>query len=97
MRATAVRTVFARCLPWASIRLTASWSSYPVPKRSDVHDRRAHVWDVPTQVAWPCATQNVLDESDTRTLIRNGCIAVGEGGAIGLFQDAGSPSHPTTR
>jgi glutamate dehydrogenase (NADP+) len=30
-------------------------------------------------VALPCATQNELEEDDAGTLIKNGCIAVGEG------------------
>jgi glutamate dehydrogenase (NADP+) len=59
------------------------------------------VWDVPAQVALPCATQNELDERDARALIRSGCIAVGEGAnmpctpeAIALFQDAGVAFAP---
>lgn len=37
------------------------------------------VWDVPVDVALPCATQNELDEDAARTLIRNGVKAVAEG------------------
>ena len=36
-------------------------------------------WDVPCQVALPCATQNELGEFDAQNLIKNGCICVGEG------------------
>jgi glutamate dehydrogenase (NADP+) len=53
------------------------------------------VWDVPCEVALPSATQNELDEDDALTLVRNGCIAVGEGanmpttpGAVRILQDA---------
>jgi len=37
------------------------------------------VWNVPCEIALPCATQNELDENDAKTLIANGCITVGEG------------------
>lgn len=37
------------------------------------------VWEVPCDVALPCATQNELTESDAKTLIANGVIAVAEG------------------
>ena len=54
------------------------------------------VWDVPCDVAMPSATQNELTGKDARTLIKNGCIAVGEGAnmpctpeAVRLFQEAG--------
>ena len=36
-------------------------------------------WDVPCQVALPCATQNELRELDAQNLVKNGCICVGEG------------------
>jgi glutamate dehydrogenase (NADP+) len=36
-------------------------------------------WNVPCDVALPCATQNELLEPDARALIANGCIAVAEG------------------
>jgi len=37
------------------------------------------IWGVPCDVALPCATQNELDENDAKLLVKNGCIAVGEG------------------
>ncbi|MCP4456318.1 MAG: NADP-specific glutamate dehydrogenase, partial [Planctomycetes bacterium] len=37
------------------------------------------IWGVACDVALPCATQNELDENSARTLIENGCVAVGEG------------------
>jgi glutamate dehydrogenase (NADP+) len=36
-------------------------------------------WNVPCDVALPCATQNELLGADAEMLIRNGCIAVSEG------------------
>ena len=53
------------------------------------------IWDVPCDVALPCATQNELDEDAAKTLIANGVQAVAEGanmpttpGGIQLFRDA---------
>ena len=37
------------------------------------------IWSVKCNIALPCATQNELDEDDAKILVRNGCIAVGEG------------------
>lgn len=54
------------------------------------------VWDVPVDVALPCATQNELLEDDAKALLRNGVVAVAEGAnmptspeAVALLQDAG--------
>lgn len=38
-----------------------------------------NIWDVPCDVALPCATQNELNGNDAARLLRNGCIAVAEG------------------
>lgn len=37
------------------------------------------VWDVPCDIALPCATQNELDAAAAATLARNGCRIVAEG------------------
>jgi glutamate dehydrogenase (NADP+) len=54
------------------------------------------VWDVPVDVALPCATQNELSGDDAKTLLSNGVLAVAEGAnmptapdAVALLQDAG--------
>lgn len=54
------------------------------------------VWDVPTDVALPCATQNELHAADARTLLAGGVLAVAEGAnmptspeAVALLQGAG--------
>ncbi|MFP5505139.1 MAG: NADP-specific glutamate dehydrogenase [Gammaproteobacteria bacterium] len=59
------------------------------------------IWSLPCQVALPCATQNELDEASARTLVANGCIAVGEGanmpttpGGVRVFLDAGVAYAP---
>lgn len=54
------------------------------------------VWDVPGDLAFPCATQNELNEAHARTLLNNGVRVVAEGAnmpttpeAVTLFQQAG--------
>ncbi len=37
------------------------------------------IWNVPCDIALPCATQNELDLDDAKALVKNGCIAVAEG------------------
>lgn len=51
------------------------------------------IWDIKCDIALPCATENELDENAAKTLVENGCIAVGEGanmpctpGAAEVFQ-----------
>ncbi|MGA8853663.1 MAG: NADP-specific glutamate dehydrogenase [Christiangramia sp.] len=36
-------------------------------------------WGIKCDIALPCATQNELQEEDAKTLVKNGCICVGEG------------------
>jgi len=36
-------------------------------------------WGIKCDIAFPSATQNEIDENDAKTLVKNGCIAVGEG------------------
>ena len=62
---------------------------------SEYHEGRG-VWNIPCDIALPCATQNELDENDARELIKNGCTAVGEGanmpstlGAVEVFLESG--------
>jgi glutamate dehydrogenase (NADP+) len=38
-----------------------------------------NIWDVPCDVAFPSATQNEINGKDAKKLVKNGCIAVGEG------------------
>ncbi|WP_297443881.1 NADP-specific glutamate dehydrogenase [Sulfurimonas sp.] len=37
------------------------------------------VWNIPCYAAFPCATQNELNELDAQNLITNGCVSVTEG------------------
>ena len=36
-------------------------------------------WDIKCDIAFPSATQNEIDEEDAKVLVKNGCLAIGEG------------------
>ncbi|MFD1860523.1 NADP-specific glutamate dehydrogenase [Aeromicrobium camelliae] len=46
------------------------------------------VWDVPCEIALPCATQNELDGSSAKVLVQNGCRIVAEGANMPCTPDA---------
>ena len=53
-------------------------------------------WSIKTDLVFPCATQNEIDEVDAKNLIKNGCIAIAEGAnmpstkeAVEAFREAG--------
>ena len=48
-------------------------------KVEDYPDGSHYVWSIPTYAAFPCATQNELNEKDAKNLIKNGCAIVTEG------------------
>lgn len=54
------------------------------------------IWNVPVDIALPCATQNELNGDDAKTLVKNKCICVSEGAnmpstpeAVDVFINAG--------
>ncbi|EPR57668.1 NADP-specific glutamate dehydrogenase [Toxoplasma gondii TgCatPRC2] len=51
-----------------------------------VPDKRA--WEVPCDIAFPCATQNEISEEDAQLLIDNGCRIVAEGANMPTTRDA---------
>ena len=59
------------------------------------------IWSIKADLAFPCATQNEINEEDAKTLVANGVIAVTEGAnmpstleAIEVFQKAGVSFGP---
>ncbi|MDY6820167.1 MAG: NADP-specific glutamate dehydrogenase [Deferribacterota bacterium] len=40
---------------------------------------KGNIWDIPCDLALPCATENELNGKDAAKLVKNGCIAVAEG------------------
>ncbi|MCK4909502.1 MAG: glutamate dehydrogenase, partial [Planctomycetes bacterium] len=45
-------------------------------------------WSIKCDVALPCATQNELNESEAKTLVKNGCICVSEGANMPSTREA---------
>jgi glutamate dehydrogenase (NADP+) len=76
-------------------------SEYADDHKHARYEEGGNIWEIPCDVALPCATQNELDESDAKQLVKNGCTAVGEGAnmpctpeAIQLFSEAGVAFGP---
>jgi glutamate dehydrogenase (NADP+) len=70
-------------------------SDYALTHRDASYIAGGNLWDIPCQVALPCATQNELDEASAKCLVANGCVAVAEGanmpttpGGIRVFEEA---------
>ncbi len=65
---------------------------YEFPEATFVQGK--HPWEIKSDVAIPCATQNELNADDAKDLVKNGCICVAEGAnmpstpeAIEIFQE----------
>ena len=59
-------------------------------------------WHIPVDLAFPCATQNEIEEDDAKALVANGCKGVSEGanmpstqGALKQFFDGGVMFAPS--
>ena len=46
---------------------------------AEYHEDCSGIWTIPCDIALPCATQNEISEASAKTLVANGCYAVGEG------------------
>lgn len=55
---------------------------------SEYHEDCKKIWDVPCDIAMPCASQNEMDVDGAKTLIKNGCKAVFEGANMPLTPEA---------
>ncbi|MGA6158430.1 NADP-specific glutamate dehydrogenase [Stenotrophomonas sp. NPDC087984] len=74
----------------------ARLSAYAEAKPSARFSDRGSVFDVPCEIALPCATQNELHQQDAGALVKNGVLAVAEGAnmpctpeAVEVFRGAG--------
>ncbi|MCI9445670.1 MAG: NADP-specific glutamate dehydrogenase [Oscillospiraceae bacterium] len=74
-------------------RISAYTETHP---GAEYHAGCRDVWNIPCDIALPCATQNELDEKSAKALIANGCFCVAEGAnmpstpeAIHAFQSSG--------
>jgi glutamate dehydrogenase (NADP+) len=71
-------------------------SEYAVRRPRASYVAGGSIWDVPCDVALPCATENELDEDAAVTLVKQGCQVVAEGAnmpttpaGVATFTDAG--------
>jgi glutamate dehydrogenase (NADP+) len=70
-------------------------------KSAKYFDGCSGIWTVPCDIALPSATQNEVDEKGAKALVKNKCMAVGEGAnmpstpeAISIFLDNGVSFGP---
>jgi glutamate dehydrogenase (NADP+) len=47
--------------------------------KSAQYTPNGNIWDIPCDVAFPSATENEITGKDAKKLVKNGCVAVGEG------------------
>ena len=59
-----------------------------VRPEAEYHEGCSGVWQIPCDIALPCATQNELDLESAKALIKNGCFAVAEGANMPCTPDA---------
>ena len=76
-------------------------SDYVEIHRDAEYHPGGRIWDVPCDVALPCATQNELDGDAAQRLVANGCTAVAEGAnmpttpeAVRVFRESGVAFGP---
>jgi glutamate dehydrogenase (NADP+) len=69
---------------------------YTLYHKDAVYKENGNIWEIPCQIAMPCATENELNKQDAEILVKNGVIAVGEGAnmpctpeAVDVFLKAG--------
>ena len=46
---------------------------------AEYHEGCSGIWNIPCDIALPCATQNEISEESAKALVKNGVFAVGEG------------------
>ncbi|NHC24045.1 NADP-specific glutamate dehydrogenase [Nocardioides sp. IC4_145] len=66
----------------------ARLSAYAEQRPDASYVAGGRVWDVPCEVALPCATQNELDADAAQALVTNGVLAVAEGANMPCTPDA---------
>ncbi|UUA72109.1 NADP-specific glutamate dehydrogenase [Cellvibrio sp. QJXJ] len=54
-------------------------SEYVKSHQDAQYIENGNIWDIPCQVAFPCATQNELNEASATMLVANGLMALSEG------------------
>lgn len=74
------------------LELRASNNDIVAPFATEFPEATFHAgkkpWELKTQIALPCATQNELNAEDAQKLVSNGCILVGEGANMPSTEEA---------
>ena len=65
-------------------RLTAYKERHP----KSTYVENGKVWEIPCELAFPCATQNEIEKQDAELLAKNGCTLVCEGANMPTTNDA---------
>jgi glutamate dehydrogenase (NADP+) len=63
-------------------------SEYASEHNCEYHEGWKGIWTIPCDIAMPSATQNEIDLESAKTLVANGCKAVGEGANMPSTPDA---------
>ena len=66
-------------------RISAYVAAHPY---AEYHEGCKGIWQIPCDIALPCATQNELDLISAKALVANGCFAVTEGANMPSTPDA---------
>ena len=69
-------------------RIKEYLNEHPNAKYIEKAGSTSPIWDIKTDIALPCATQNELTLEDAKKLVANGVIAIGEGANMPTTMDA---------
>ena len=69
-------------------RIKEYLNAHPDAVYTERKDDDSPIWDIKTDIALPCATQNELNLHSTKKLVENGVIAIGEGANMPCTQEA---------
>ncbi len=95
------RGIDLECLKEVKERRRGRISEYAALRKGCRYVAGGSIWEIPCDVALPCATQNEITGRDAKILVKNGCKAVGEGAnmptmpeGIAVFNEAGVAFGP---
>lgn len=74
-------------IKWIKLDENQSLKAYAELHELTLYDS-AHIWEVPCDIALPCATQNEMNAEQLETLIKNGCKVIAEGANKPLTPEA---------
>ena len=69
-------------------RIKEYLNKHPEAQYFENNEKHSPVWNIKTDIALPCATQNELNLEAAKILVENGVIAIGEGANMPCTQEA---------